>query len=61
MSNEDINKLINGATNKLKMDLISFLIYTGRLKGEALNLKWDDVDLHNKRRACRRSAIFIKK
>ncbi|MHB8282760.1 MAG: tyrosine-type recombinase/integrase [bacterium] len=47
LSDEDINKLINGATNKLTKDLISFLIYTGCRKGEALNLKWDNVDLNN--------------
>ncbi len=47
LSDEDISKLINGATNKLSKDLISFLIYTGCRKGEALNLKWDDVDLNN--------------
>ena len=44
---DDIQKLIAGATNKLTRDLISFLIYTGCRKGEALNLKWDDVDLKN--------------
>ena len=47
LSDEDIGKLINGATNKLTKDLISFLVYTGCRKGEALNLKWDDVDLKN--------------
>ena len=47
LSDEDINKLIAGATNKLTRDIISFLIYTGCRKGEALNLKWDDVDLKN--------------
>ena len=47
LSDEDIEKLIIGATNKLTRDLISFLIYTGCRKGEALNLKWDDVDLKN--------------
>ena len=47
LSDEDIGKLINGATNKLTKDLISFLIYTGCRKGEALNLKWNDVDLKN--------------
>jgi integrase len=47
LSNEDINKLIAGATNKLTKDIITFLIYTGCRKGEALNLKWDDVDLKN--------------
>ena len=47
MSDEDINKLINGTTNKLTRNLITFLIYTGCRKGEALNLKWDDVDLKN--------------
>ena len=47
LSDEDINKLIAGATNKLTRDLITFLIYTGCRKGEALNLKWDDVDLQN--------------
>ncbi|MCL4322647.1 MAG: site-specific integrase [Deltaproteobacteria bacterium] len=47
LSDEDINKLINGATNKLTQDLIAFLIYTGCRKGEALNLKWDDADLQN--------------
>ncbi|MHB8231965.1 MAG: site-specific integrase [bacterium] len=45
LSDEDIQKLITGATNKLTCDLISFLIFTGCRKGEALNLKWDDVDL----------------
>ncbi|MHB1662030.1 MAG: tyrosine-type recombinase/integrase [bacterium] len=45
LSDEDINKLIAGATNKLTRDIITFLIYTGCRKGEALNLKWDDVDL----------------
>ena len=47
LSDEDINKLIARATNKLTRDLISFLIYTGCRKGEALNLKWDDVDMQN--------------
>ncbi|MCL4497283.1 MAG: site-specific integrase [Deltaproteobacteria bacterium] len=47
LSDEDIQKLIAGATNKLTRDLISFLILTGCRKGEALNLKWDDVDLQN--------------
>ncbi|MHB8291705.1 MAG: tyrosine-type recombinase/integrase [bacterium] len=47
LSDEDIYKLIAGATNKLTKDLVSFLIYTGCRKGEALNLKWDDVDLQN--------------
>ncbi len=47
LSDDDINKLIAGATNKLTRDLITFLIYTGCRKGEALNLKWDDVDLQN--------------
>ena len=47
LSDQDINKLIAGATNKLTKDLITFLIYTGCRKGEALNLKWDDVDLQN--------------
>ena len=47
LSDEDIQKLVAGATNKLTRDLITFLIYTGCRKGEALNLKWDDVDLKN--------------
>ena len=47
LSNDDINKLIAGTTNKLTKDLITFLIYTGCRKGEALNLKWDNVDLKN--------------
>jgi integrase len=47
LSDEDIQKLISGATNKLTRDLIMFLIYTGCRKGEALNLKWDDVDMQN--------------
>ncbi|MHB1647027.1 MAG: tyrosine-type recombinase/integrase [bacterium] len=47
LSNSDMQKLINGATNKLTKDLISFLLFTGCRKGEALNLKWDDVDLQN--------------
>jgi integrase len=45
LGDEDIQKLISGATNKLTRDIITFLIYTGCRKGEALNLKWDDVDL----------------
>ncbi len=47
LSDKDIEKLIAGATNKLTKDLITFLIYTGCRKGEALNLKWDDVDMQN--------------
>ena len=47
LSDGDIEKLIVGATNKLTRDIISFLIYTGCRKGEALNLKWADVDLQN--------------
>ena len=47
LSDEDIKKLIAGATNKLTRNIITFLIYTGCRKGEALNLKWDDVDLKN--------------
>ena len=47
LSDEDIQKLIAGATNKLTRDLITFLILTGCRKGESLNLKWDDVDLKN--------------
>jgi integrase len=44
LSDEDIDKLINGATNKLTKDLITFLILTGCRKGEALNLKWDNIE-----------------
>ena len=47
LSDKDIQKLINSSTNKLTKDLITFLIYTGCWKGEALNLKWDDVDFQN--------------
>ena len=47
LSDADIQKLIEAATNKLTRDLITFLIFTGCRKGEALNLKWDDVDLKN--------------
>lgn len=47
LSDSDIDKLIAGATNKLTRDIISFLIYSGCRKGEALNLKWDDVDMQN--------------
>ena len=47
LSDSDIDELIAGATNKLTRDLITFLIYTGCRKGEALNLKWDDVDMQN--------------
>ena len=47
LSDEDINKLIASTTNKLTRDIMTFLIYTGCRKGEALNLKWDDVDLKN--------------
>ena len=47
LSDSDIEKLIAGATNKLTRDIMTFLIYTGCRKGEALNLKWDDVDLQN--------------
>ena len=47
LSDDDIQKLIAGTTNKLTKDLITFLIYTGCRKGEALNLKRDDVDLQN--------------
>ena len=47
LSDDDIQKLINSATNKLTKDIITFLIYSGCRKGEALNLKWDDVDLKN--------------
>jgi integrase len=44
LSDDDIEKLINAATNKLTKDIITFLIYTGARIGEALNLKWDDID-----------------
>ena len=47
LSDDSIKKLIEGATNMLTKDLITFLVYTGCRKGEALNLKWDDVDLEN--------------
>ena len=47
LSDEDIKKLILGATNKLTMDIIAFLIYSGCRKGEALNLKWENVDIEN--------------
>jgi integrase len=47
LSDDDIDKLINGATNKLTRNIITFLIYTGCRKGEALNLKWENVDLNN--------------
>ena len=47
LSDKDIDKLVAGATNKLTRDIISFLILTGCRKGEALNLKWDDVDMQN--------------
>ena len=47
LSDSDIDKLIAGATNKLTRNIMTFLIYTGCRKGEALNLKWDDVDMQN--------------
>ena len=47
LDDDDIQKLITGATNKLTRDLITFLIFSGCRKGEALNLKWDDVDMKN--------------
>jgi integrase len=47
LSDDDIEKLISAATNKLTKDLITFLIYTGCRVSEALNLKWADVDLNN--------------
>ena len=47
LSDDDIQKLIASATSKLTRDLITFLIYTGCRKGEALNLKWENVDLKN--------------
>ncbi|MHB1755575.1 MAG: tyrosine-type recombinase/integrase [bacterium] len=47
LSDSDIDKLIASATNKLTRDLITFLIYTGCRKGEALSLKWENVDLNN--------------
>ncbi len=47
LSDSDIEKLIAGATNKLTRNIMTFLIYTGCRKGEALNLKWDDVDMQN--------------
>jgi hypothetical protein len=39
LSDEDIQKLISGATNKLTRDLITFLIYTGCRKGEGVEFK----------------------
>ena len=45
LSDSDIQKLIAGAMNKLTRDLISFSLFTGCRKGEALNLKWDDANL----------------
>ena len=47
LSDDEIERLVAGATNKLTRDIIMFLIFTGCRKGEALNLKWDDVDLDN--------------
>ena len=47
LSDEQIYKLIESFKSKSIKDLISFLIFTGCRKGEALNLKWDDVDLQN--------------
>ncbi|MHB1661503.1 MAG: tyrosine-type recombinase/integrase [bacterium] len=47
LSSEEINRLLSGATNKLTRDIMTFLIYTGCRKGEALNLKWEDVDMQN--------------
>ncbi len=47
LSDEQIYKLIGSFKSKSIKDLISFLIFTGCRKGEALNLKWDDVDLQN--------------
>ena len=47
LSDEDIKNLINKAPLKHTRDLITFLIFTGCRKGEALNLKWNDVDLKN--------------
>ncbi len=47
LSDEQIYKLIGLIKSKPVKDLISFLIFTGCRKGEALNLKWEDVDLQN--------------
>jgi integrase len=47
LNDEDIKRLIISATNKTAKDIITFLIFTGCRKGEALNLRWDNVDLKN--------------
>ncbi|MHB1698090.1 MAG: tyrosine-type recombinase/integrase [bacterium] len=53
LSDENTQKLISGATNKLTRDIILFLIYTGCRRNEALNLKWSDIDFNN-------SLIYIR-
>lgn len=47
LNDEDIQRLISSATNKTAKNIITFLIYTGCRKGEALNLRWNNVDLKN--------------
>ncbi|MHB8233005.1 MAG: tyrosine-type recombinase/integrase, partial [bacterium] len=47
LSDGDIYRLIALIKSKPLKDLISFLIFTGCRKGEALELKWEDVDLQN--------------
>lgn len=47
LSFDSVEKLANSATNQLTKNLILFLVYTGCRKGEALNLKWADVDINS--------------
>ena len=57
---ETVINILEKAKNTLHYPAFHLLTYTGARRGEICGLRWDDVDLLNKRISIKRSAVTMK-
>ena len=61
IKNESVSCYKNGKRIYRLGELIIFLLNTGLRIGEALALKWSDIDLKKKKVNVRRNVVYVKK